>query len=41
MKATPLILVVLGIILIWTGFNGTLGTLLASVFTPSKVELVE
>lgn len=40
MKGTPTaILLIIGLVLIWVGVNGTLGTLLASIMTPSQVQL--
>jgi hypothetical protein len=37
-KASPIILILLGIVFIWTGINGTLGAFLASIFSPYGVK---
>jgi hypothetical protein len=40
MKSSPIILIILGIVLIWTGVNGTLGTVFASLISPHNVKFV-
>lgn len=40
MKVAPLF-IILGLVILWTGFKGNTGSLLASVFTPSRLEVKE
>lgn len=37
MKATPLLLITIGVLILWLGINGRLGMFLASLFTPKHV----
>jgi hypothetical protein len=39
MKASPILFIVLGLLLIWLGANGTLGVALASLFAPHNIKL--
>lgn len=40
MRVAPLF-IILGLMILWTGFKGNTGALLASIFTPSKLEVQE
>lgn len=37
----PIILIVIGFFVIWTGVNGTTGTAIASLIIPEKVVLID
>ncbi len=41
MRATPIILLVLAGLLIWTAILGNTGTLLSAIFTPHNLKLTE
>ena len=41
MNLTPLALIVVALILIYFGFTGKLHVILASIFTPERVEVIK
>lgn len=40
MKSAPFVLLLLGVAFIWLGLTGRLGTVLAAIFEPAKLEPV-